>query len=183
MVSVFVATSLDGFIARLDGSLDWLDAQNTKVPPGEDCGFNAFFDSVDTLILGRKSFELVLTFDPWPYKDNRVIVLTRGHLAIPMALQSQVSLSQENPQDLVHRLNSEGFHHLYVDGGLTIQGFLQAGMVDEIIITLIPVLLGSGKSLFGPLEKDISLLLLSSQSYAFGYIQNHYRVEKKITSR
>jgi len=102
--SVFIATTLDGFISRTDGSIDWLNDANTAVPPGEDCGYKAFFKTVDVLVMGRNTFEQVLTFDPWPYEDCRVVVLTSRPLEIPQHLASSVSSSSEQPSDLVARL-------------------------------------------------------------------------------
>jgi dihydrofolate reductase len=175
-VSVFIATSLDGFIAREDGAIDWLEAANATVPPGEDCGYAAFAASVDGLVMGRHSFETVLGFAPWPYGDKRLVVLSRGPVAIPEALAGTVTASSEAPEALVERLGAEGVRHVYVDGGITIQRFMAAGLVDEITVTLIPILLGAGRPLFGPLPGDRNLTLLGSRQYDFGFVQLHYRV-------
>lgn len=172
--SVFIATSLDGFIARKDGSIDWLNEANGLVPPGEDCGYKAFADSVDVLVMGRNTFDLVRTFDPWPYGDKRVVVLSSQAVDIPVELQKTVSHSSAAPDVLLQKLESEGFRHAYIDGGLTIQRFLHAGLIDEITVTLIPVLLGEGRPLFGALEKDLELTLVRTKTYEFGFVQVTY---------
>lgn len=178
--SVFVATSLDGYIAREDGRIDWLERANAVVPPGEDCGYREFFDSVDALVMGRGTFELAVTFDPWPYGGKRVVVMTRAPatLAVPTALSASVSATGESPAALVARLSAQGAKHLYVDGGRTIQSFLAAGRIDRITITTVPVLLGSGLPLFGPLPGDTRLVLESTRSWPFGFVQGTWRVER-----
>ena len=176
---VFIATSLDGYISRPDGCIDWLDEANALVPAGEDCGFARFMSGIDALVMGRNTFEQVLTFGEWPYGATPVIVISHSLTLLPAHLPATVSLSTEEPAQLVQRLSAAGLEHLYIDGGLTIQRFLSAGLIDEISITLIPVLLGQGKPLFGPLAADIHLELVSSQSYDFGFVQNNYRVLKK----
>lgn len=174
--SVFIATSLDGYIARPDGSIDWLEAANKLVPPGEDCGFHAFMDSVDALVMGRNTFEKVLTFDAWPYGDKRVIVLASRPLAIPDRLPPSVSASSETPGALAARLAGEGVKRIYVDGGVTIQRFLAAGLIDDMTITVVPILLGAGRPLFGPCGKDIALEHLATKAYDFGFVQSSWRV-------
>lgn len=139
--SVFIATSLDGFISRDDGSIDWLMKANTLAPPGEDCGYKSFISTVDGLIMGRHSYEKVLSFDEWPYGDLPVVVMSSQTITIPEQLRTSVSTSAESPIVLVQRLSKQGAKHLYIDGGLTIQGFLANNLVNEITITLIPVLL------------------------------------------
>lgn len=176
--SVFIATSLDGFIAREDGRIDWLEHYNGLLPAGEDCGYGAFMAAVDALVMGRHTFEQVLSFDAWPYGDKPVIVLGSQPPPIPPALAATVSASRETPRVLVERLSAGGMHRLYIDGGLTIQGFLRDGLIDELTITVIPLLLGAGRPLFGTLTGEIRLELLSSRSYDCGFVQNHYRVSR-----
>jgi dihydrofolate reductase len=176
--SVFIATSLDGFIARLDGGLDWLDAANRLVPDGEDCGYRTFIDTVDVLVMGRHSFEKVLGFGAWPYGQLPVVVMSRGGVDIPGELRPTVTSSSQAPGDLLATLRNKGYRHAYIDGGLTIQSFLSAGLVDEIIMTLIPVLLGNGISLFGELQRDIWLEAVETKRYPFGFNQLRYRVNK-----
>lgn len=176
-ISVFIATSLDGFIAREDGCLDWLDAANARVPEGEDCGFGDFMDSVDVLIMGRMTYEQVLSFGQWPY-NKPVFVLSSRSLDIPQHLKEFVTHSSESAQNLCARLSHDGVKRIYVDGGRTIQSFLELGLIDYITITLIPVLLGSGKPLFLGINKDIPLTLISTKRYKFGFVQVTYQVGK-----
>lgn len=176
-VSIFVAASLDGFIARLDGSIDWLDAANATLPKGEDCGYEAFMASVDTVVMGRLTFEQVLTFDKWPYDGRKVIVLSRRALKIPSLLGPGVAHSREAPAELIARLRGDGATHVYVDGGITIRRFMAAGLIDRVTITTIPILLGNGRPLFGPLPADRQLTLLNSQGYPNGFVQSTYRIE------
>jgi dihydrofolate reductase len=174
--SVFIATSLDGFIARTDGRIDWLDAANARVPPGEDCGYGAFIATVDALVMGRKTYESVLAFDPWPYGDLPVVAQSRQMLDIPPQLAPTVSTSAEAPAELAERLGAAGARHLYIDGGETIRRFLAAGLIDEMTITTIPVLIGEGRPLFGGPAADRPLELIASRAWPFGFVQSHYRV-------
>jgi dihydrofolate reductase len=168
--TVFIATSLDGFIARANGHLDWL-------PPGggEPHGYDEFIATVDALVIGRKTFETVLAFDTWPYGDKPVIVLSTNPLppAPPGALVERMS---GDPLDILSRLAARGIRHVYVDGGITIQRFLQAGLIQRLIITRIPILLGEGIPLFGPLTRDIILSHVATQQYASGLVQSEYVV-------
>lgn len=176
--SIFIACSLDGFIARKDGKLDWLDRANAAASAGEDGGFGAFMDSVDVLVMGRNTFEQVLDFDPWPYGKTPVVVMSSKPLSIPAHLQSTVSSSHESPQELLERLARAGIRHVYVDGGLTIQSFLRAYLIDELTVTLVPIVLGEGRSLFGPVEKDLLLDHVTTKNLDGGFVQIKYRVRK-----
>lgn len=178
-ISVFIATSLDGFIARNDGSLDWLNNASASVPKGQDCGFQLFMDSIDYLIMGRNTFEQVLSFGEWPYGQKKMIVLTSRGIEIPKHLVETVSVSSEQPKQLVSRLSEQGAKHLYIDGGITIQSFLQAGLVDEITMTIIPIVLGEGKPLFRPVGKDLYLSHLETRSYDFGFVQLKYGIKEQ----
>lgn len=174
--SVFIATSLDGFIARPDGRIDWLDEANRLVPPGEDCGYAAFFASVDALVMGRATFETVLKFPDWPYGPKPVYVLSRTLKQLPPSVPDAVRLLAPNPHEVVNHCEAQGHRHLYIDGGKTIQGFLSAGLIGEITITVIPVILGEGIPLFGKLPADISLKHASTKTYPFGFVQNRYAI-------
>jgi dihydrofolate reductase len=175
---VFIATSLDGFISRADGSIDWLDRANTRVSKGEDCGYGEFMSSVDALVMGRHTFELAKSFGEWPYGQTPVFVLSSRMSSLPSGVPSTVSLSNEAPAPLVARLSAEGMRHLYIDGGVTIQRFLYNALIDEITITKIPVLIGRGRPLFGPLSQDVGLEHISTQTFDFGFVQSKYRVVK-----
>ena len=173
-VSVFIATSLDGFIARKNGELDWLDAANATVPEGEDCGYRAFMNTIDVLVMGRKTYEKVVSFGEWPYGETPVIVLSRNPINFPTNLPNTITHSSEEPRTLCDRLSRESVEHLYVDGGITIQRFLAAGLIDEITITLIPIILGEGVPLFGPLEADVLLTCVGVKTFEFGFVQVQY---------
>ncbi len=172
LVSAFLAISLDGFIARPDGGLDWLDIPPPT--PDEDYGYAAFFESVDGLVMGRQSFETVLGFDAWPYGDTPVEVLTHRPLEVPPALDGKVHVSADTLTDLVARLGAAGRQHLYVDGGRTVQGFLAAGLLDALTLTRIPVILGAGIPLFGPLATSVMLQHDTTRVFANGLVQSRY---------
>ena len=173
---VFIAVSLDGFIARPNGSIDWLDQANTLIPEGEDLGFRDFMDKTDAMIMGRLTYEKALSFSEWPYADKMVFVMSHKGIKIPEALSESVISSSEAPADLLNWLALRGVRQVYVDGGLTIQSFLREGLISEMTITTIPVLLGSGKPLFGSLDKDIKLMHIFTKPYSFGFVQSRYEV-------
>src|SRR5437867_6995272 len=166
--SVFVGTSLDGFIARLNGEFDFL-------PPGggEPHGYDEFMATVDALVIGRKTFETVLAFDTWPYGEKPVFVLSTRALA-PAPLGAVVEGMSGPPADIVSHLTARGVRHAYVDGGITIQRFLQAGLIQRLIITRVPVLIGSGIPLFGAIQRDIVLKHVGTRQYASGLVQSEY---------
>ena len=167
--SIFIATSLDGFIARQDGALDWL-----PVDGGEPHGYTEFMATVDALVIGRKTFETVLTFDAWPYGTKPVVVLSTrpSELTAPDGAVCEVMAG--TPHEIVTRLTQRGMKHLYIDGGVTIQAFLEAGLIQHLTITRIPVLLGSGIPLFGSLSRDIRLEHVATRSYPSGMVQSEY---------
>ena len=168
--SVFVGTSLDGFIARANGELDFLPAGG-----GEPHGYDEFMATVDALVIGRNTFETVLAFDSWPYGNKPVFVLSTRPLA-PTPPGAVVEHMSGAPADIVSQLAARGIRHIYVDGGITIQRFLQAGLVQRLIITRVPVLIGDGIPLFGPLERDITLKHVATRHYASGLVQSEYIV-------
>ncbi len=172
--SVFVGTSLDGFIARENGELDWLTGSDES--GGANYGFKDFFDTVDMLVMGRHTYEKVLTFDQWYYGTKPVIVLTTRQLEIPQRLAATVESMSGPPAEIVQRLAARGAKHLYIDGGNTIQRFLSAGLVNRIIISRLPILIGKGISLFGPLPRDIKLRHMSTREFAGGMVQSEYEV-------
>jgi dihydrofolate reductase len=177
--SVFIATSLDGFIARANGDLDWLTGPDSA-STGQDYGYQEFMDTVDTIVVGRNTFELVLTFDAWPYSGKRVVVLSSRPNAVPPHLAGDVEWLSLPPPRLVERLAARGARHLYVDGGKTIQGFLNAGLIDELTITRVPILIGTGVPLFGPLNHDVSLTHIATQQFENGFVQSKYRVAATV---
>jgi len=170
-VSVFVGTSVDGFIARLDGALDFL-------PPGggEPHGYDEFIASVDAIVIGRKTFETVLGFGGWAYGKRRVVVLSHHPLDLSAAVGGVVEQMAGPPAEIVARLAASGANHLYVDGGLTIQEFLRAGQVTRLVITRVPVLIGEGIPLFGALPHDVGLRHVATRHYPTGLVQSEYHV-------
>lgn len=178
-VSVYIATSLDGLIARDDGGLDWLPGADSDAPAdadAEDYGYGEFMDSVDVLVMGRNTFEQVLRFGKWAYENKRVVVLSRGDVQVPTNLAQTVEVRSCPPCELVDQLAETGAKHLYVDGGNTIQRFLNEGLIQQIIITRIPILIGSGISLFGPLADDILLHHVETRQFPSGFVQSRYEV-------
>jgi dihydrofolate reductase len=171
MVSVFIGTSLDGFIARPNGDLDFL-------PPGggEPHGYDEFIASVDVIVIGRKTFEKVLTLGPWPYGDKRVVVLSSRPVDLSAASGGVVEQMAGPPAQIVSQLAASGAHHLYVDGGITIQGFLRAGLIQRLIITRVPVVIGDGVPLFGSLARDIRLRHVATRHYPSGLVSSEYHV-------
>ncbi|MBR8656068.1 dihydrofolate reductase [Achromobacter sp. Marseille-Q0513] len=173
---VYIAASLDGYIAREDGSLDWLMQANAAVPEGEDCGYAQFMAGVDAIVMGRATFETIAAFAQWPYGDTPVIVMSRSGWRAPVIAGASISVSDETPDALLRRLGAAGLARVYLDGGRLIQSFLEAGVVDEITVTTIPRLLGRGRPLFGALAGDVPLVLVGSRSWPFGFVQSTWRV-------
>ena len=171
MASVFIGTSLDGFIARPNDDLDFL-------PPGggEPHGYSEFIASVDAIVIGRKTFEKVLTIGPWPYGDKRVVVLSSRPLDLSKAVGGIVEQTAGTPAEIVSQLAASGAHHLYIDGGITIQRFLRAGLIQRLIITRVPVLIGEGVPLFGALPHDIRLRHVATRHYPSGLVQSEYHI-------
>ena len=175
--SVYIATSLDGFIARTDGGLDWLPGAADEETGEKDYGYRAFMDSVDYLVMGRSTFQVVLGFGgEWPYGDKPVVVLSSQPVDIPDRIAGTVEWMSAPPEEVARRLADRGARHLYIDGGQTIQRFLAAGLIQQIIITRVPVLIGEGIPLFGPLPYDIQLRHVETQAFANGLVQSRYEV-------
>lgn len=177
-ISVFIAVSLDGNIARLNGNLDWLENAAPENDT-EDYGYQKYISTVDCIVMGRKTFEKVASFSKWPYVGKRVIVVSRVLKEAPADFVDKVETYGGKIQMLPVELQYQGVRKVYLDGGLTIQSFLRCGLIDEMTITQIPVLIGRGISLFGELNKDIKLKLMRSQSFASGFVQSHYQLNIK----
>jgi len=176
--TAFIATSLDGFIARTDGSIDWLEGANELVPPGEDCGFAKYMGTVDAIVMGRRTFEQVLGFENWPYGEMPVYVMSRSLISIPPSAPLTCSVHDCPPAELASLAWDVGHRRLYVDGGVTIRSFLAAGLLAEITITVVPVLLGEGRPLFGRFAAgDTWLELRETKSFPFGFVQSRYAVK------
>jgi dihydrofolate reductase len=171
---VFIATSLDGYIARPDGDIQW--STSHPVPEGEDFGYAAFLDGIGAMVMGRESFQKVLTFPDWPYKTP-VVVLSRTpeRVVVPEALKASVRVSGEPAKTVLAELGAAGVTRVYIDGGQTIRSFLAAGLVRRMIVTQIPVLLGQGRPLWGHGAGDVDLTLVAARSWDNGFVQVEYR--------
>lgn len=173
--SVFIAASVDGFIAREDGSIDWLLGIDN--PNGDDFGYNEFIKDIDVIIMGRNTFEIVKSFDKWQYGKIKVIVITSSKYILPEGFNQNVEITNDNPRKLITRLELEGYKNVYIDGGKTIQSFLREGLIDEITITTIPLILGIGIPLLGRIGKQINLGHIKTNVYNNGLVQNIYCVK------
>lgn len=174
MITVFVGTSLDGFIARPNGALDFL-----PVDGGEPHGYAELVASVDAIVIGRNTFETVLKFPDWPYGRKRVVVLSSRALDLSAAVGAVVEQMAGSPAEIVARLAATGAHNLYVDGGITIQNFLRAGLVNRLVVTRVPVLIGDGIPLFGSLDHDIKLHHAHTRQFPSGLVSSEYIIEEK----
>ena len=168
--SVFVGISVDGFLARPNGALDFL-------PPGggEAHGYEEFIASVDALVIGRNTFDIVLAFEEWPYGTKPVFVLSTRPLP-PVPEGALVEHMSGEPAEILKQLEARDIRHVYVDGGITIQRFLQAGLIQRLTITRVPVLIGSRIPLFGALPRDVALRHVATRHYASGLVQSEYEV-------
>jgi len=169
--SVFIGTSLDGFIARRNGSFDFLPAGG-----GEPHGYDEFIAGIDALVVGRNTFETVLALPDWPYGKKRVVVLSSQPIDFSSVRKGVVEQMSGDPVEIVAKLTATGAHNLYIDGGITIQRFLRAGLIQRLIITRVPVLIGDGIPLFGELPRDVKLRHISTQPYASGLVKSEYQV-------
>ena len=171
---VFIATSLDGFIARLDGDIAWLDRR--PAPAGEDFGHAAFMDGIGAIVMGRQSFDTVAGFPEWPYAVP-VLVLSWSPDAVqvPAALRDKVRVTAAPPAQVLRELGKQGVQRVYVDGGQVVRAFLEQRLIRRMIVTLIPVLLGQGRPLWGHAGGDIDLELVGAQQFANGFVTLEYR--------
>lgn len=182
--SVFIATSVDGFIAKSDDSVDWLHSagnQDADMTEFGDLGFSDFLSSVDCMVMGRKCMEVIsgfnLTPEQWPYGDLKIYVLSNTVKNAPENLKGKVEMYSEDLNDLISKLENEGYKHAYIDGGATIQAFLNLRLINEMIISLAPVLLGEGIPLFGKTFGDIKLIRAEAKAYPNDFIQMKYVVD------
>jgi dihydrofolate reductase len=171
---VFIATSLDGFIARDDGDIGWLLERDSA---GEDHGYDAFIKDIDAIVMGRGCFDGIRQMTPWPY-GLPVVVMSKSlkDQPLPEALAGKVAVSDQSPAEVMAGLALQGHRRVYVDGGQIIQSFLRAGLIADMVITQVPVLLGQGRALFGALGADVALVHEQSRSFASGLVQSRYRI-------
>jgi len=169
---VYIAASLDGFIADPEGGIEWLN--ELPNPEGSDFGWSEFLSGIDAILMGRKTFEKVLSFESWPYQLP-VFVLSTSLQGIPASLIGKVEIIRDTPREVIELLHSRGFQNLYIDGGNTVQGFLAADLIDELIITRIPILLGKGIPLFGELEARLRFVHQGTNIFDNGLVQSRYQ--------
>ncbi len=172
---IMMAMTLDGFVARKNHTLDWLEKQDTA---GEDHGFTEFMESIDVIVMGSGSYKTVLGFGEWPY-TKPVVVLSRSltQADIPDDLQDKVEIMSNEPIDLMKALGEHGIKRVYVDGGAIIQSFLREGLIRDMKVAIVPILIGDGIRLFGELAKDVDLALESVSDFKSGLIQMQYRIQ------
>lgn len=168
-LSVFCGISVDGFLARPNHALDFLDAGGQ-----EPHGYDEFYKSVDVIVIGRRTFEVVLTFGGWAYGKKPVIVLSTRPLDFSKVKGGVVEQMAGEPTEIVKQIKSRGFKHAYIDGGITIQRFLASGCIDRLVITRVPVLIGTGIPLFGAVPHDIRLRHVATRCYKGGLVQSEY---------
>ncbi|GAO44524.1 dihydrofolate reductase family protein [Flavihumibacter petaseus] len=170
--SVYIGTSLDGFIADKNGGLDWLDA--VPNPDNDDMGYTEFMTRIDALVMGRNTFEVVCGFDiEWPYQKP-VFVLSNSMAAIPEKYHDKAILVKGPLKEVLSEIHEQGFHRLYVDGGKTIQSFLQEDLIDEMTITIIPFLLGDGIPLFDGLPERLLFECVDTKIALGSVVQNRF---------
>lgn len=175
-VYVYVATSLDGFIADAEGGLDWL--MEVPNPDGSDFGFSAFMAGIDAIVMGRTTFETVVSFEMWPY-DKPVFVLSNTAREVPGNLVGKAEIISGDLRNVVNDLERRGYNDLYVDGGRVIQGFLAEDLVDTLIITRVPVILGDGIPLFGKLTEKLGFRHDKTEVLNDTLVKNYYSRERR----
>lgn len=169
---VFIATSLDGFIADKDGGIDWL--HSIYNPDNNDMGYGEFMSGVDALVMGRTTFETVCGFDiDWPYRKP-VFVLSNSLTSVPKEYKNKANLVKGTLKEVIKQIQEKGFYNLYIDGGQTIQSFLKEDLIDEITITIIPYLLGGGVPLFANLSERLEFECADSKIYLEQVVQNRF---------
>lgn len=173
---VFIATSLDGYIADKNGGVDWL--HTIPNPEGNDMGYAKHIASIDALVMGRNTLDMVLSFGiDWPY-SKPVFVLSNTMTSVPDGYEDKVFLINGPLKEVLEKIHAKGFVNLYIDGGVTIQNFLKEDLIDEMIITTIPVLLGGGSPLFGDLNAPLYFKLVKSDTFLDAIVQNHFIRER-----
>ena len=174
---VFIATSIDGYIADKNGEIDWL--QTIPNPENTDMGYSRFTEQIDALVMGRRTFETVCGFDiDWPYQKP-VFVLSNTLEEIPEKFKDKAQLVKGTLIDVLEEVNRSGYYRLYIDGGATIQSFLKEDLIDEMVITIIPIMLGGGTPLFSELPRVLEFECTRSEIYLNKIVQNHFRRIRK----
>lgn len=172
---VFIAASIDGYIARKDGNIDWLAVPGSE---NEDHGYNDFFASVDGIIMGRGTYDVVSTFGDWPFKKPTIVLTSSlSEADMPEDHKGKVRFLKATPSEALQLTEQEGWNRAYVDGGKVIQSFLQAGLIEDMIISCIPILLGDGLPLFGLIDRSVPLQHIETRPFSSGLVQSTYAVK------
>jgi dihydrofolate reductase len=174
-LSVFCGVSVDGFLARPDDALDFLYTGEQQPH-----GFTEFLSSVDVVVIGRRTFEVVLKLGHLAlYGKSPMVVLSSHPIDFSSVADRNIEQTRGRPTEIKEQLKTRGFKHVYVDGGITIQRFLAAGCIDRLVITRVPVLIGAGIALFGPVPCDIRLHHVETRSYTGGLVQSEYQIDTR----
>ena len=173
--TVYVGTSLDGFIARKDGDIGWLMQFNNKEVQQS---YDEFISKIDAIVIGRGTFEAVLDFPSWPY-DRKVFVLSNSINQAPDPVKDKVTVVSMSPSEMLAYLSDEGFSNIYIDGGKVIQSFLKEDLIDELIITQVLLLIGSGIPLFGDTSRDVPFIHLRTEVYSNQLVKSYYQRNRK----
>jgi dihydrofolate reductase len=172
---VYIGTSLDGFIARANGNFDWL----TQFADHEAIhAYEEFMNRIDAIVIGRGTFEKILTLPSWPYK-KKTFVLSTSLKQLPGSLKDKATLLSMKPKEILNHLSGIGFSSIYVDGGKVIQGFLKEDLIDDMIISTVPMLIGNGISLFGFLSADLQFKHIKTDVQSNGLVRSYYKRERK----
>jgi len=172
---VYIGTSLDGFIARKDGNIDWLTQFADK---DAIHAYEEFMSRIDVIVIGKGTFEKVLGFPSWPY-EKEVFVLSTSIKEVPDIVREKVTVLSMEPGELLSFLSGKGFSNIYIDGGKVIQGFLKKDLIDELIISKAPILIGSGIALFGYLDIDLLFKHIRTEAYSNGLVRSYYERKRK----
>ena len=174
---VYIGTSIDGYISAPDGNLDWLNY--VPVPEGDDLGFSAFMERIDAVVMGRKTFETLIGFGlGWCYPKPGIILSTTLK-SVPDEFKDHVQVASGTPREIFRLAQSQGFQSLYIDGGVTVRRFLRDDLIDEMIITEIPLLLGGGAPLFGELDQRLGFELVESTVLLNQLVKRRYRRKRE----
>jgi len=173
---VFIAQSLDGYITDKNGGLEWLET--VANPDQLDMGYNNFIDRIDAIVMGRATFETICSFGiDWPY-TKPVFVLSNNLKSLDDKFKNKVKIVNGTLSTVLETINKKGYNKLYIDGGQVIQSFLKEDLIDELIVTTIPILLGGGHSLFGDLDQKLSFDLIKSEVFLDAIVQSSYKRKK-----
>ncbi len=172
---VYIGTSLDGFIARTNGDIEWLVqyANDEAIQAYEE-----FISKIDAVVIGRGTFDKVLTFPSWPY-EKKVFVLSNTLKKLPATVENKAILLSLSPADTLKKLSQEGHTNVYVDGGLVIQNFLKADLIDELIISKVPIIIGSGIPLFADVKQDLLFRHVKTEVQSNELVRSYYKRKRR----